>query len=146
MVRRLCWRSRSSLVVSLCSCYSARMSLEKADEFLQTAQRCLQEGWYNAAVNRAYYAMFHAARTALAAVALDRPQWSHGGLHATFATEVVRRRKRYPLACVHALTEAMELRHIADYSDVQISRRQATRTVRAAEDFLARVRERGDHA
>lgn len=124
----------------------ADMSLDKANEFVQTAQRCLLEGWYNSAVNRAYYAMFHAARTALAAIAIDRPQWSHGGLHATFATELVRRRKRFPLACVHALTEAMELRHMADYSDLQISRRQATRTVQAAEDFLARVREGGGHA
>jgi len=121
------------------------MSLDKAQECVQTAQRCLQEGWYNSAVNRAYYAMFHTARAALAAVALDRPQWSHGGLHATFATEMVRRRKQYPLSCVHALMEAMELRHIADYSDVQISRRQATRTVRAAADFLTRVTERTPH-
>jgi uncharacterized protein (UPF0332 family) len=122
------------------------MTHEKAHEFLLVAQRCLQEGWYNSAVNRAYYAMFQAACTALAAVAMDRPQWSHGGLHATFATELVRRRKWYPLACVHALTEAMELRHMADYSDLQISRRQATRTVHAAEDFLARVMERRDNA
>jgi uncharacterized protein (UPF0332 family) len=122
------------------------MSLEKADEFLQTAQHCLQEGWYNSAVNRAYYAMFQAARAALAAVALERPQWSHSGLHAAFATELVRRRKRYPLACVHALMEAMELRHLADYSDVAISRRQATRAVQAAETFLARVREETRHA
>jgi uncharacterized protein (UPF0332 family) len=118
------------------------MSLEKAYEFLQSAQRCLQEGWYNSAVDRAYYAMFQAARTALAAVAIERPQWSHGGLHATFATELVRRRKQYPLACVYALTEAMELRHMADYSDLQLSQRQATRAVKAAEEFLARGVER----
>jgi hypothetical protein len=53
--------------------------------------------------------MFQAARAALATVAIDRPQWSHSGLHATFATELVRRRKRFPLACLHALTEALEL-------------------------------------
>jgi uncharacterized protein (UPF0332 family) len=114
----LCLQSPSSLAVWLFPCYSAVMSLEKAHEFLHTAQRCLQEGWYNSAVNRAYYAMFHAARIALAAVAIERPQWSHGGWHATFATELVRRRKRYPLSFVHALAEAMELRHMADYSDV----------------------------
>jgi uncharacterized protein (UPF0332 family) len=50
------------------------MSLEKAQEFLQAAQHCLQAGWYNSAVNRAYYAMFQAARTALATIAVDRPQ------------------------------------------------------------------------
>ena len=121
------------------------MRLAKAQEFVQTAQQCLQEDRYNAAVNRAYYAMFHAARAALAAVARDRLQWSHVGLHAPFAMEMVRRQKLYPLLCVHALTAAMELRHIADYSEVQISRRQATQAVRAAEDFLARVLERNPH-
>jgi uncharacterized protein (UPF0332 family) len=90
--------------------------------------------------------MFQAARTALIAVAIDRLQWSHSGLHATFATELVRRRKRYPLSFVHALTEAMELRHMADYSDLQISRRQATRMVKAAEEFLARVMEERGNA
>jgi uncharacterized protein (UPF0332 family) len=122
------------------------MGLEKVHEFLHAAQRCLQEGWYNSAVNRAYYAMFQAARIARAAVAIERPQWSHGGLHATFATALVRRRKRYPLSFVHALIEAMELRHMADYSDVQISRRQATRTVHTAEEFLVRVIERRGNA
>ena len=95
----------------------------------------------NKSRNRASSLPNQAARTALTAVAMDRPRWSHSALHATFATALVRRRKRYPLAFVHALTEAMELRHMADYSDVQISRRQATRTVQAAEAFLARVRE-----
>jgi uncharacterized protein (UPF0332 family) len=117
------------------------MSLEKANEFMQTAQRCLQEGWYNSAVNRAYYAMFQAARTALTAVGVERPQWNHGALHATFATELVRRRKVYPLSMVHALTEAMERRHMADYSDIHMSQRRAMRTVNAAADFVSRVME-----
>ena len=122
------------------------MSLEKAEEFLQAAQRCLEEGWYNSAVSRAYYAMFQAARTALTSAGIDRPRWSHGGLHATFATELTRRRTLYPLSFVHHLTEAMELRHIADYNDIQISSRQATRVVRAAEEFVPRIMEITGHA
>jgi uncharacterized protein (UPF0332 family) len=117
------------------------MSLEKAEEFLKAAQRCLEEGWYNSAVNRAYYAMFQAARAALAAVGLDRPSWRHGSLHATFSTELIRRRKLYPLSLVQNLAEVMELRQIADYSDVQIPQRRATRVVRAAAAFLNRVKE-----
>lgn len=127
-------------------CYSSAMSLEKANEFLQAAQRCLREGWYNSAVNRVYYAMFQAARTALASVGIEQAQWSHSALHATFAMELVRRRKVYPLSLVHALTEAMEQRHMADYSDTQISRRRATRTVHVAEDFVSRVMEGSRHA
>ena len=38
----------------------------------------------------------------------------------------------YPIAALH---------HLADYSDLQISRRQAARTVPTAEAFLVRVRE-----
>jgi uncharacterized protein (UPF0332 family) len=114
------------------------MSLEKAEEFLKAAQRCLEEGWYNSAVNRAYYAMFQAARAALAAVGLDRPSWRHGSLHATFSTELIRRRKLYPLSLVQNLAEVMELRQIADYSDVQIPQRRATRVVRAAAAFLVK--------
>ena len=60
------------------------MSLEKAEEFQKAAQRCLEEGWYNSAVNRAYYAMFQAARAALATAGIDRPWWRHGSLQAIF--------------------------------------------------------------
>jgi uncharacterized protein (UPF0332 family) len=35
----------------------------------------------------------------------------------------------------------MELRHTADYSDIQVPPRRATRTVRAAAEFLNRVKE-----
>jgi uncharacterized protein (UPF0332 family) len=122
------------------------MSLEKAEEFLKAAQRCLEEGWYNAAVSRAYYAIFQAAQTALTSAGIDRPWWSHGGLQATFSTELVRRRKLYPLSLVHHLIEAMELRHTADYSDIQIPPRRATRIVRAAAEFLHHVKEVIGHA
>lgn len=72
---------------------------------------------------------------------IDRSWWSHGGLHATFSAELVRRRKVYPLSFVHNLTEAMELRHTADYSNIQVLPRPVTRVVRAAAEFLTRVKE-----
>jgi uncharacterized protein (UPF0332 family) len=117
------------------------MSLEKAEECLKAAQRCLEERWYNSAVSRAYYAMFQAARAALASTGIVRPWWSHGALQATFSTELVRRRKLYPPSFVHHLTDAMELRHTADYSDVQVPPRRATRLVGAAGQFVNRVKE-----
>jgi hypothetical protein len=37
------------------------MALERPQASLQTAELCLQAGWVNSAVSRAYYAMFQAA-------------------------------------------------------------------------------------
>jgi uncharacterized protein (UPF0332 family) len=117
------------------------MSLEKAEEFLKTAQRCLEEGWYNSAVGRAYYAMFQAVRAALAAAGIDWPWWRHGSLQPIFSTELARRRKPYPPSIVDQLTDAMELRHIADYNDSQVPRRRAMKVVGAATAFVSRVKE-----
>lgn len=134
-------RHFAALAASQLSRYSYAMSLEKAEEFLHAAQRCLDEGWYNSAVSRAYYAMFQAARAALAAIGIRRPWWRHGSLQATFSTELIQRRKVYPAFFVWDFAEAMELRHSADYEDGQVSLRQATRVVRTAAEFVSRVKE-----
>jgi uncharacterized protein len=117
------------------------MTLEKAEEFLEVAQRCLEEGWYNSAEDRAYYAMFQAARAALTAVGIHRPWWRHGSLQATFSTELVQRRKLYPAAFARNLAEAMELRHSADYNDSHAPPRRATRMIQPAEEFVSLVKE-----
>lgn len=117
------------------------MSLEKADESLKAAQRCPEEGWYNSGASRAYYAMFQAIRAALTHAGVDRPWWSHGGLHATFSTELVRRRKLYPVSSVRDLADAMELRHTADYSDIHVPQRRTTKAVRAAAELLNRIKQ-----
>jgi uncharacterized protein (UPF0332 family) len=121
--------------------YSPAVSLEKAQEFQKAAQRCIEERWYNSSVSRAYYAMFQAVRTALTHAGIARPWWSHASLHATFSTELVRRRKLYSRHFVHSLAEALELRHTADYSDIQVPPRRAAKAVKAAADLLSRVRE-----
>jgi uncharacterized protein (UPF0332 family) len=51
------------------------------------------------------------------------------------------RRKLYPAAFVGHLTEAMKLRHMADYNDNQLSRRRATKVVAGAAEFVSRVKE-----
>jgi len=85
--------------------------------------------------------MFHAVRAALAHAGIGRPWWSHGSLHATFSRELVRRRKLYPFSFVHAITEALELRHTADYSDYWVPARRARKAVDAATEILRRVKE-----
>jgi uncharacterized protein (UPF0332 family) len=51
--------------------------LFKAREFLQVAELCLEGGYYNSTASRAYYAMFHAAASALEMAGLGRETWSH---------------------------------------------------------------------
>ncbi len=126
---------------SRASCYSAVVSLEKAEEFLRTAQLCEEQGWHNSGASRAYYAMFHAVRAALAHAGITRAWWSHGSLHATFSSELVRHRKVYPFQFVRAITEALELRHTADYSDHWVPARRARKAVGAAAEILRRVKE-----
>ncbi|HXH11856.1 MAG TPA: HEPN domain-containing protein [Alphaproteobacteria bacterium] len=104
-------RHLPALAASQVSHYSNATCLEKAEEFLQAAHRGLDEGWYNSAVSRAYYAMFQAARAGLAAIGIRRPWWRHGSLQATFSTELVQRRKVYPAFFVRDFAEAMELRY-----------------------------------
>ena len=70
--------------------------MERAQESLQAAELCLQAGWVNSAVSRAYYAMFQAAQVALEMAGFTRMVWSHPGLQATFTTELIHRRKIYP--------------------------------------------------
>ena len=113
------------------------MELAKAQESLLAAQLSLRERLPNSAASRAYYGMFQAAQVALEHSGVRRETWSHPALQAAFATELVRRRKRYPAVFPSRLHEAAEVRLIADYATGSVGHRQATRLVRWAEEFLA---------
>ncbi len=63
--------------------------LGKADSRLRAAKLLLENGFYEDAVSRAYYCMFHAARAALLRLGLS-PK-THKGTVTLFSEEVVRR-------------------------------------------------------
>ena len=65
-----------------------------------------------------------------------RPEWSHAGLHATFANELTRRRKQFAPVLARDLTIVQDLRHTADYRKHHLSARQATRALRKAREFV----------
>jgi len=67
------------------------MEMAKATESLRAVELCYAQGFYNSSANRAYYAMFQAAQVALETAGFVRPEWSHAGLHVTFANELTRR-------------------------------------------------------
>jgi uncharacterized protein (UPF0332 family) len=97
------------------------MEIAKAEESLKAAELCYAQGLYNSSANRAYYAMFQAAQVALETAGFLRPEWSHAGLHATFANELTRRRKHFSPVLARDLSIVQELRHTADYRNHDLS-------------------------
>jgi len=118
------------------------MDIARAEESLQAAELCHRAGCYNSSVSRAYYAMYQAAQFALEAVGLVRTEWTHGGLQATFANEILRRRKLYSPFLARDLNIVQDLRHTADYRESGISERQATRALGKAREFIKQIKGR----
>jgi len=112
------------------------MEPERVQASLQAAELCLTEGLWDSAVSRAYYALFQAAICALESRGLRRREWTHKGVHSDFVQHFVRRRKLVPASFAGALPSVMQLRHIADYQQPGVSRRQAERAVRRAREVV----------
>ena len=117
------------------------MDLERAQESLRAAELCLRQGYFNSAASRAYYPMFQAAQVALAHVGLARPTWSHSGLQAVFATELIQRRKIYPAALRDHLASGLKVRQAADYGPASVSRKIAQRLLQRATVFVSTIEE-----
>ncbi|HEV8713814.1 MAG TPA: HEPN domain-containing protein [Candidatus Binatia bacterium] len=115
------------------------MSLDRAREALEAAQVCLGRNLPHSATSRAYYAMFWAAQAALAHVGIRRAEWSHPALQASFVTELIRRRKRYPALLGPYFNRALQLRLDADYRVKGVSQKQAAQVVHWAQELIAVV-------
>jgi uncharacterized protein (UPF0332 family) len=121
------------------------MDLDRAQESLKAAQLCLQEGLANSAASRAYYAMFQAAQVAMSVIGSPQNEWSHHGLQAAFANELIHRRKVYPAVFRDYLSSGLRMRHVADYGLAGVSRKTAQRLVHRAVSFVAAVEEKMHH-
>lgn len=117
------------------------MEIARAQESLRASELCLQTGCVNSAVSRAYYAMFQAAQVALEREGITRPTWSHPSLQATFTTELIQRRKRYPATFRDYLSAALVVRQAADYGRAGVSQKFAQRPVHRATRFVTAVTE-----
>jgi magnesium chelatase family protein len=76
--------------------------LDALPEFRRHVLEVLRQPLDNSSTSRAYSAMFQAAQVALEAAGFTRPEWSHAGLHATFAYELTRRQQQYS-SCPRAI-------------------------------------------
>jgi uncharacterized protein (UPF0332 family) len=86
------------------------MDLERAQESLRAAELRLEAGCVNSAASRAYSARFQAAQVALETAGFTRTAWSHPGLQATFTTELIQRRKIYPVTFRDSLSSGIVVR------------------------------------
>ncbi len=117
------------------------MGMGKADEFLTVAEMCQRDGHCNASASRSYYAMFHVAIVALEAFGIVSENWTHEGLQAAFARELIHRRKVYPAHLARYLTDALLLRVRADYGNDDVSMTSAVRALCKAKEFAKLVKE-----
>ncbi len=113
--------------------------MAKADTACSSARVLLDLGDVDGAANRAYYAMFDAARAALlASGAPVEPDIgrTHSGLIGAFGNYLV---KNGPVSkdMGRLLNRAHEVRHAADYSGDSVEAADAWEMVMQAETFVA---------
>jgi uncharacterized protein len=116
--------------------------MNKARRTLSSAQSLLQNGDTEGACNRAYYAMFNAARAALLAADIDAPDGgykTHNGLIGAFGKHLVST-GHVDAGLGRAINQVQRLRQIADYVGDPPSLEDATWAVEQAEGFVVAMR------
>ena len=117
---------------------NAQDLLAKAIQAAASAKLLLDAGDADGACNRAYYAMFDAARAALLASGAPVPAEiakTHSGLISAFSLHLVKS-GRVPIEFGKTLNKAEELRLIADYKGDPIESDAASWVVTEAHSFV----------
>jgi uncharacterized protein (UPF0332 family) len=115
--------------------------MTKASRALASAKLLLDSGDVDGACNRAYYAMFDAARAALLSISAPVPAEiarTHSGLITAFSLHLV---KPGLVAVDHgrSLNKVEDLRLIADYKGDPVTLENAAWALEQSEKFLAAV-------
>jgi len=107
----------------------SRWRLEKAENTFVEGDQLLKLGLYHGAINRFYYAAFHAARALLAVKRLDSAK--HSGIISLFNREFVKTRTISKKAS-KTLSTLFALRSEADYDDFRSFDQEEVIEARAA--------------
>jgi uncharacterized protein (UPF0332 family) len=113
--------------------------LTKAKKNIHSAQLLLDNRMFDDAANRAYYAVFHAALAALAAIGAQTERMSHEAAQSNFSSELIQKRKVYPGRFKSYLPELHAVRIDADYRLIVVSKKVATQQIKKAKEFVERV-------
>ena len=123
---------------------NAQELMVKAHRALASARKLLDDNDGDGACNRAYYAMFDAARAALIASKAPVPPEiakTHSGLIAAFSLHLVKP-NLFPVELGRSLNKAEDLRLVADYKGDSISAEEAQWAVQQADAFVDAVGQR----
>ena len=112
--------------------------MAKAAQATTSARVLLQTGDADGACNRAYYAMFDAARAALLTIGLEVGK-THRGVLSAFSAAFIKDGP-LPKDVGRFLKHAETFRYVADYEGSPISLNEARALVEQAEHIVAAVR------
>jgi len=118
----------------------ATQLMQKAARALDSARLLLDAGDTDGACNRAYYAMFDAARAALADETPPEPARTHNGLIAAFGLRLIKT-GRLPRELGRMLNRAEEVRLLADYTGGAVEPQDARELLSQAGAFVRAVRD-----
>lgn len=125
---------------------TANAYLNKAEESLDGAESECVNRRFNNCVNRAYYAAFQAAISALVREGIRAKrgnQWSHAYVQAEFVGKLINRNRRYPPALRSVLSDLLLLRSHADYRSNAVSEIEAQRALRKSREFFKSIQSGG---
>jgi uncharacterized protein (UPF0332 family) len=125
----------------------ADLYLEIAIESLAGAQSEYANRRYNNCANRAYYAAFQAATSALLreSIRAHDNQWAHTFVQSEFVGRLINRRHRYNSSLRGTLSRLESLRLRADYYGETISQPEASRGLRRSQELVDAIQSRGGH-
>lgn len=113
--------------------------LAKAKQYLDDAKKTLAMEMYDTAANRSYYAIFHAARAALALDGLDFKK--HSGVISNFQMKYIKS-GIFDKQLSNIIKSAFSLRTESDYEDFYvISKADVENQVSEAEVFFRAISE-----
>jgi uncharacterized protein (UPF0332 family) len=114
------------------------VELEQAERSLRSGRILLTDGDTDGTINRLYYALYHAARAALADASVEIPK-SHAGLISAFGTNFVKTGKISP-SLGKLLNRLEHKRLIADYSGDEADPKELPELIAQSQLFLSAVR------
>lgn len=121
--------------------------LDKSDRALASAQLLFSAGDYEGACNRAYYAMFDAAKAALLHVQPDDDlsvAKTHNGLIAAFGLQVVKA-GLVDVSLGRNLNRGQTLRQVADYTGDPLTLSDVEQLMKDANNFFSTIKKLVGH-
>lgn len=121
--------------------------LDKSDRALASAQLLFSAGDYEGACNRAYYAMFDAAKAALLHLQPDDDlsvAKTHNGLIAAFGLQVVKA-GLVDVSLGRNLNRGQTLRQVADYTGDPLTLSDVEQLMKDANNFFSTIKKLVGH-